>query len=133
YSTTIGDVMTSHPVMVDIHDSVEVAAQLMAEHQIRHLPVISHGKPISVVSDREIQAAQCGMPSGQQLEVGDVCAIEGYMVSVSSPLIDVVKVMAEQKLGSVLVTDHDRIAGIFTAVDACRFFAILMEELSGCE
>lgn len=120
--------MTSFPVVVNINDSLEVASKLMAEYSIRHLPVVSEGKPVSVVSDREIKAALGLSSTGYNIKVGDVCAIEGYMVDEKTPLVEVVKNMHEHKIGSVLVTTNNRIAGIFTAVDVCKYFCLLLEQ-----
>jgi len=118
---TVGEVMTPYPIVVHLNDHVTTARELMESHGIRHLPVLSEGKPVSVVSDREIQAALALM-SGEQMElrVGDVCAMEGYIVDTSTPLDVVLQTMTARKLGSVLVTKDSRTAGIFTAVDACR-------------
>jgi acetoin utilization protein AcuB len=118
---TIAEVMTAYPVVVDIRDRLTVAQDLMSTHGIRHLPVISAGTPISVLSDREVYAALARKgQSDSDITVGDVCAMEGYMVDVSTALDTVLEIMGERKMGSVLVTAKGRVAGIFTAVDACK-------------
>jgi CBS domain-containing protein len=49
-STTVGDVCTSDARTLASEDSVEAAAQAMAENGIRRLPVVDHGKLVGIVS-----------------------------------------------------------------------------------
>jgi CBS domain-containing protein len=49
-STTVGDVCTSDARTLAPEDSVEAAAQAMAENGIRRLPVVDHGKLVGIVS-----------------------------------------------------------------------------------
>jgi acetoin utilization protein AcuB len=37
-----------------------------------------------------------------------------------------VSTMADRKYGSAVITQHDKVVGIFTTVDACRAFADLL-------
>ena len=50
----------------------------------------------------------------------DVYVPEPYSVDSSTPLDVVLEHMATHHVGSAIVTKHGRIAGIFTATDACR-------------
>lgn len=49
-STTVGDVCTSDARTLAPGDSVDAAAQAMAENGIRRLPVVDHGKLVGIVS-----------------------------------------------------------------------------------
>jgi len=48
------DVMTAEPVHVDGDDSILDAAQLMLDEGVRHLPVMSNGHVLGVVSVRDV-------------------------------------------------------------------------------
>lgn len=48
------DVMTGEPVHVDGDDSILAAAQLMLDEGVRHLPVMSDGHVVGVVSVRDV-------------------------------------------------------------------------------
>jgi len=49
-SYQITNVMSNQIIQASPDDSVEYAAQLMAEHQIRRLPVIENGRLVGIVS-----------------------------------------------------------------------------------
>ena len=48
--TSIGDVMTAHPITVTPTDSIDLCMQLMSEKHIRHLPVVDNHKVAGMVS-----------------------------------------------------------------------------------
>ena len=50
-------VMTAFPYYIEGDQPVAKAREVMAEHGIRHLPVVNDGKLISVVTDRDIRLA----------------------------------------------------------------------------
>ena len=120
---TIREYMTEFPHSVSANDPISVAQSLMKEHQILHLPVLRDGKPFSVVSDREIATvfAACGdsLPAERRF-VEDFCSLDAYIVDATTPLKEVVLEMARRHIGSTIVTIENRLAGIFTATDACR-------------
>jgi acetoin utilization protein AcuB len=58
--------------------------------------------------------------------VSEAMAQSPYLVSPDAALDEVVSAMAQNKYGSAVVTQHERVVGIFTTVDACRAFADLL-------
>jgi CBS domain-containing protein len=54
---SVDDVLTPEPICVDIDDSPLFAADCMVNANVRHLPILDGGKPIGVVSMRDIVAA----------------------------------------------------------------------------
>jgi CBS domain-containing protein len=56
-TTLLADVMTTSPVTVDPDSCAIEALNLMADHHIRHLPVVRHGRPIAMVSVRDLYGA----------------------------------------------------------------------------
>lgn len=117
--------MTPFPYFVDVTDSLLRARALMAEHGVRHLPVKSGEDLVGVLSDRDLKRAldpDLGLPPKDELFVRDVFEDQAYVVDSSEPLDRVLEHMAASHIGSALVTFHGRLAGIFTATDACRAF-----------
>lgn len=53
-STKVAEVMTSKPVVVDLHDSLEKCLKVMKQAGIRHLPVIEGDRLIGLVSLRDL-------------------------------------------------------------------------------
>jgi acetoin utilization protein AcuB len=120
---TTNSVMTPFPYVVQIDDSVLYAREVMVRHQVRHLPVKQGNALVGVVTDRDLKRAldpDLGLPPKDELFVRDVFEPNAYVVDASEPLDNVLEHMAAEHIGSVLVTKHDHLVGIFTATDACR-------------
>jgi acetoin utilization protein AcuB len=120
---SIRSVMTPFPYFVAAGDSLLAARALMVEHEVRHLPVKEGDRLVGVLSDRDLKRAldpDLGLPPKDELFVRDVSVPDAYTVDTSEPLDGVLEEMASRHLGSVLVTSHGRLAGIFTSTDACR-------------
>ncbi|HIY32699.1 MAG TPA: CBS domain-containing protein [Candidatus Evtepia faecavium] len=54
----VGRIMTRHPAQVAPGDDVRLAAQTMARHQVRRLPVVEAGRVVGMVSLGDL--ARCG-------------------------------------------------------------------------
>ena len=54
--TTVRDIMTDNVVSCTPDTPVATVEQLMAEHRIRHIPVISDDIPVAMISSRDIIA-----------------------------------------------------------------------------
>jgi len=116
-------VMTPFPYFVDAGESLLVARTLMVRHEVRHLPVKDGDELLGVLTDRDLKRAldpDLGLPPKDELFVRDVFMPDPYTVDTSEPLDRVLEEMATRHMGSVLVTSHGRLAGIFTTTDACR-------------
>jgi acetoin utilization protein AcuB len=122
---TLRTSMTPFPYSIDGNAPVAHAKDMMEAHDIRHLPVTEAGKLVGVISERDILRSLYGRLQAQlpeDLLVRDVCVLEAYIVELSERLDTVLLYMAESHIGSALVVRHGKLAGIFTATDACRAF-----------
>lgn len=127
----IKSVMTPFPHSIDKQESIGAARKLMLDHHVRHLPVTDNRELCGIVSDRDIKlllGPELGSPDPKELTVEDAYVEGGYSVDLETPLSIVVRTMAEKHIGAAVVTGHGRIAGIFTATDACRVLAEHLEE-----
>ena len=129
----VGDYMTPSPHSIGFDQSVETAQTLMRRYNIRHLPVQCAGELIGIVSDRDIKFALAWERNPErQLSVEDVYIPDPFVVAPTTPLENVVAVMAEGKIGSALVLENKKLVGIFTTTDACRaFYKKLVAGLEG--
>jgi diguanylate cyclase (GGDEF)-like protein len=57
-SALVANIMTADAISVTMDTTVEVLEQLMAERQIRHLPILAETEPIGMVSSRDLIAYQ---------------------------------------------------------------------------
>jgi len=122
-------VMTPFPYSVPSDASLSTARSMMSEHGIHHLPVIQDGQLIGLLTARDLEAVlRSGLDDASvaRVRVGDLVLREIVVVEMNQPLDTVLREMAERHVGSVLVVKEGRLAGIFTASDACRLFADLL-------
>ena len=117
------NVMTRHPHSIRLDESVATARKLMATLNVRHLPVLKAGELVGVISDRDLRLVK-SEASGVSVE--DLCVDDPIVVDSSTSVFVVASVMAERRIGSVLVTEGGKLAGIFTTTDACRVLAALL-------
>lgn len=122
----IKTLMTPFPYFIDLDARLERAREMMGPHEIRHLPVMSKGRLVGVVSEpaitRAIEATTEGAPRDKLL-VRDVAQPEPYIVDLSTPADVVLTQMAERHADVAVVVKDARLAGIFTMTDAFRGFA----------
>ena len=112
--------MTPFPWFIHIEDELERARQVMAEHGIRHLPVTREGALVGVLRERDVELLLSRRDAAPS--IGEACVLDAYVVDVSEPLDRVLSTMAERHLDAALVVRNRKLAGIFTASDACRGF-----------
>jgi CBS domain-containing protein len=122
--------MTTAPLSVAIDATVRAAEDLMIDHDVRHLPVTEEGALVGIISDRDIAFTSNVSDSdlADRLSVRDVCSLDVYAVAPDAALDTVLTEMAERRLGSAVVAEEGKISGVFTATDACRWFAALLRK-----
>ena len=62
------------------------------------------------------------------VRVEEAMVMDVVTVAPDAPVGEVVESMLERKIGSVVVTDGDRVVGVFTTIDALRALHQLLEE-----
>ena len=115
--------MTPFPWSVDEDAPLTDARREMLAHRVRHLPVMRGHELAGLITDRDIKLVlgpEFDYPDPRELRVRDALVNEPYIVDAATPLDVVLLEMAERHIGAALVTSHGRLAGIFTATDACR-------------
>lgn len=131
---TLKSAMTPFPWWIGIDEPLLVAREMMQAHRVRHLPVKSEGKLVSIITDRDIKFAldpELGMPPRESMRVREVCVFTPYIVDIGTRLDVVLEHMAERRIGSAIVTREGKLVGIFTSADACRAFARMLHALRG--
>jgi acetoin utilization protein AcuB len=115
----VKDYMTATPHSIEPSQTVSHAKEKMIEYKCRHLPVLSGGEIIGIVSDRDINAVGSFTKEDvSHIPVGDVMLGEVFSLDISSGVNEVVSTMVKNKIGSVLITDSGKLKGIFTESDA---------------
>lgn len=65
--TTVGEIVTPNPVTVDPDERVERVIDIMAEKQIRRIPVVEDGKLVGMISQADIAQSVPADQAGRML------------------------------------------------------------------
>ena len=126
----VGSFMTPFPYFVDADETVEQVERLMDEHKIHHIPVQQNGEVVGIVSERDLHhIAIRSLPKAKkgQIRSRDVMISNPYLVTFETPLHKVTAEMARRQIGSAIILHHGKLAGILSAMDACRILAEILE------
>lgn len=120
--------MTTTPYSISSESTVQEALDVMNDKDIRHLPVMKAGAPYGLISDRDLKSVMAFAGSNPKaIKIGEICNDLPYVTKPQAALNEVAVEMAERKIGSALVVDNNKLVGIFTATDACKALAEIVE------
>jgi acetoin utilization protein AcuB len=124
---TIRKFMTATPYTIGQDQTLSAAHRLMRQHEVRHLPVLTGGKLVGILSQRDlhlIETLEDVDPDTAKVE--EAMTMDVYVTPPNTPLDEAARTMAEHKFGSAVVVDRGKIVGMFTTVDALVALAELL-------
>jgi acetoin utilization protein AcuB len=128
---TVEEYTTPCPIVVECEATVAEARALMDENSIRHLPVVSDGAVIGIVSDRDLNMIY-GFQMETKVRVENIMHECPFAVHRSSLLLDVAFELSSRKIGSAIVTDDNgKLDGIFTTTDALNALIEILHPKGG--
>lgn len=130
-----------HPVITIPHDLPIIdALNLMKREQIRRVPVIQDGELVGIVSEKDLLNASPSSATSlsiyeinyliSKIKVSEVMHKDVFTVAEDTPIEEAARIMADNKIGGLLVTRGEAIVGIITETD---LFKILLEMLGARE
>lgn len=111
---------TVNPITADEQTHIEELVRLMKENGIRHLPILKNGKPVGMISERDLKVAECFFNTNhKKIVASDIMVKNPFTVQATTTLDEVAYQMSKNKIGSALVVDKsNELVGIFTSTDA---------------
>ena len=120
-TTSVSDVMSVDPVVVDESTPLQQVARLMDEQDIGDVIVERRGIPAGIVTDRDIVVR--GVASGEDvlsLQAGDICSGDLVALSPSDDIASAVALMRDTAVRRLPVVDDGHVVGIVTLGDLAR-------------
>ena len=114
----VRDQMVSNVVTVDPSASVVDAARQMIQQEKGPLPVVEGGRPVAMVTDRDIIArvvAEGRDPSSTTVE--DIATSDLVTVGPDADVDEARQLMAQHELDRVLVVEGGNLVGIISEAD----------------
>jgi acetoin utilization protein AcuB len=122
---TVREIMATKLLTVGPQDSTRRAYQLMRDHRIRHLPVLSGGRLVGILSDRDLRLTLVS-PGLAETRVGEVMTDQVTTIAPDTSVEDAASLLVVKKIGCLPVVEQDRLVGIVTETD---LLAVLVELL----
>ncbi len=128
----VQEMMHTNVVTASPTTSLAQAQQLLQEHRIRHLIVVSGRSPVGIVSDRDLR--QASPSQATTLSIGeinyqmDTLAIETCMtrdmvtIQPGDYVVDGAQRLLEGSFGCLPVVEHGELVGIVTEIDLLKGF-----------
>jgi len=113
----IRDVMTPNPRTVSPDDSIQNAARIMRDEDTGAIPVVENGRPVGMVTDRDIVVrlvaddGQVSRPVRDIVTTGVVCATPEMSTREANEL------MSEHQVRRLPVVENDLLVGIVSLGD----------------
>lgn len=128
----VSDVMVKDPVMVDPKISCAKAAKLMRDRKIGSVVLVENGKPIGVVTERDlVHRVMAEEMDPVTCIVDEVATKPVIAVSIHADVDMAVDIMNDYMIRRIVVVDSDdKVVGIVTTDDLSRQLRSLGEELA---
>ena len=125
--------MATKILTVDANTSVMRATRTMKENKIRRLPVLSHGKLVGIITDRDLKEAS---PSNQadmdihemyymlsEMKVKDVMSSDPICLNENDSLEKAALIMLDKTISGILILDDQKsLAGLLSESDVLKGF-----------
>lgn len=106
------------------------AADVMRDRGVRLLPILDAGRPVGLLSERDVSLAELLLPSGwEEQQITTVMSGIPYCVSPDATVSEVAQHLAIRCLEAAVVMVDNRIVGLFSVADAL----ILLANMAGAE
>ena len=129
----VSDLMSSDVVTLEEHESLSIADRVMTLGRIRHMPVVSEGRLVGLISQRNLLhnalTDALGESRSENMEVLDSIKVSDCMTkdpetcTSTTTLAEAADMMLKHKYGCLPVVDDDALVGILTESDFVAAFA----------
>ena len=119
----VGNRMTKEPTTVEPEDLSIRAAHKMQAGGFRRLPVVSDGKLVGIVSDRDLREHRGHL---EQVKINGIMSESPVTVTAVTTIEEAAQIMLERRIGGLPVVADGRLVGMITTSDIMRAFLDVM-------
>lgn len=112
------DIMTKRVVTVSSTVSVKTIAEKMGTKNISSLVVLDNKKPVGIISERDI--VQKAISSRKALKAQNIMSSPVLSIQPKDSISNVVKLMKENSIRHLLVTENGILKGVISETDVLR-------------
>lgn len=126
-------IMQEKIVTISAGESLSTVEDIMRLGRVRHMPVVSGGRLVGVVSERDLLRTSLSSLSSHRsderkaflyaVEIGRVMSQPPIVIAPEATVRQAAQVMAENKIGCLPVVEGEELIGIVTETDVLRWVA----------
>jgi acetoin utilization protein AcuB len=124
----VGKRMTEEPTTVEPGDLLIHASHQMQAGGFRRLPVVSDGKLVGIVTERDLREHRGHL---EHTKVNGIMTEDPVTVSPATTLEEAAQILLERQIGGLPVMEEGRLVGIITATDILEAFLDVMGASQG--
>ena len=113
----IRDVMTANPRTLSPTDTIQTAARLMRDEDTGVVPVVEQGRPIGILTDRDIVIRAVADGNQMNSSVREIASPNIVTVSPDTSTRDASDLMSLHQVRRLAVMEDDRLVGIVSIGD----------------
>lgn len=113
----IRDVMTSNPRTVSPNDTIQNAARIMRDEDTGAVPVVENGRPVGMVTDRDIVVRAVAEDGQLNRPVRDIVSSDVVTARPDMSTKEAAKLMSEHQIRRLPVVENNRLVGIVSLGD----------------
>jgi acetoin utilization protein AcuB len=133
----IEHLMEREVVTLDASDTLDLADDIMRLGRIRHMPVLSAGRLVGILSQRDLfragissvlafrRAAESEWLS--KIAVREVMTTHVFTIAPTAPIREAVAVMLAKRVGCLPVVRDGQLVGLLSESDCLRYLARLLD------
>lgn len=133
----VGDLMEHDVLTLESSDSLDLVEDLMRLGRIRHMPIVSAGQLVGVVSQRDLFRAGISSvlnfrPAAEsawlaKILVQEVMTTRVFTVTPDVSMRDAIELMLNKKIGCLPVVEGGKLVGLLSESDCLRYLAHLLD------
>ena len=108
------------PLSITPQNSILEAAQLMIDKHLACLPILSEGKLVGVISDRDISQQCIVEGKSRKSAVQDIMTTDLHTVNSDKSAIDALMLMTQHNIRHLPVMEHEQFIGMVSSSDLLR-------------
>ena len=130
----VKDSMTSPVISISSDTGLSDARKIMTEKKVRRLPVVDNGELVGIVSFTDVLEAKLATSTTMNvwelsqlvldMQVKDVMATDVSVIDHHATIADAARLMLEQKISGLPVTENGKLVGMITESDLFRLLSI---------
>ncbi len=124
----VGNRMTKEPITVDPDDLLIRASHKMQAGGFRRLPVVSAGRLVGIVSERDLREHRGYF---EHTKINGVMTENPVTVTPATTLEEAAQTLVERQIGGLPVVENGRLVGIITTSDILKAFLDVMGASQG--